>query len=113
MAETISVYMTAGSEAEAHRVASALIEARLAACVNVLGAVQSVFYWDGVEREDEVALIAKACRADFEALRQKVRAVHSYDCPCIVAWPIVEGDAEFTDWIEQETRGQRDAEGAG
>jgi periplasmic divalent cation tolerance protein len=109
MSETVSVYMTAGSDEEAQRVASALIESRLAACVNILGSIRSVFYWDGVQQEQEVALIAKASRADFEALNAKVREVHSYDCPCVVAWPIVEGDGEFVQWIGEETRGKRES----
>ncbi|MFW6059316.1 MAG: divalent-cation tolerance protein CutA [Phycisphaeraceae bacterium] len=107
----ISVYMTAGSMDEARQVARALIDARLAACVNILGPINSVFYWNGVQEEEEVALIAKASRADFEALNAKVREVHSYDCPCVVAWPIVTGDAEFVQWIEDETRGKRGAGG--
>lgn len=107
--EAISVYMTAESMEEARRVASALIEARLAACVNILGPISSMFYWDGaVQEEQEVALIAKASRADFEALNRKVREVHSYDCPCVVAWPIAEGDEEFVNWIGEETRGKRE-----
>lgn len=106
----MSVYMTAGSMDEARRVAEALIDARLAACVNILGPIRSVFYWDGVQEEEEVALIAKAARADFDALNEKVRAVHSYDCPCVVAWPIETGDAAFLDWIVQETRGKRGSE---
>ena len=110
MPETISVYMTAGSATEAHRIATALIENRLAACVNILGQIQSVFYWDGVQDEREIALIAKASREDFPAINRKVREVHSYDCPCIVAWPIIEGDTEFTQWIADETRGKRNAD---
>jgi len=57
-----------------------------------------------------LALIAKAHRADFDALCEKVRAVHSYDCPCIVAWPITTGHEPFVQWIGEETRGKRGAE---
>ena len=106
--DAISVYMTAETMDEARRVASALIEARLAACVNILGPVSSVFYWDGaVQEEQEVALIAKASHDDFEAIDRRVREVHSYDCPCVVAWPIARGDEEFVNWIAEETRGKR------
>ena len=108
MAETITVYMTAGSDEEARKIASTLIDSRLAACVNILGPITSVFYWDGVQHEQEVALIAKASREDFAAINAKVREVHSYDCPCVVAWPIVEGDGEFVQWIAGETRGKRE-----
>ena len=104
----ITVYMTASDDDEARRLAAGLIEARLAACVNILGRIDSMFYWDGaVQREAEVALIAKASREDFPAINAKVRELHSYDCPCVVAWPIVEGDAEFVQWIADETRGKR------
>jgi len=113
MSEAMTVYMTAGSHEEARRVASALIESRLAACVNILGQIESMFYWEGVQREAEVALIAKASRSDFEAIDAKVRQVHSYDCPCIVAWPIAEGDREFVQWIHDETRGKRGGAGPG
>jgi len=107
MTDAISVYMTAGSADEAKRVARALIESRLAACVNILGPIESVFYWDGVQQEQEVALIAKASAADFDALSAKVREVHSYECPCVVAWPISHGDSEFVKWIGEETRHKR------
>jgi len=107
MTDAITVYMTAGSTAEAKRIGWELIESRLAACVNILGTVESMFYWDGVQQEDEVALIAKASAADFDAIDRKVRAVHSYDCPCVVAWPIADGDSEFMQWIGDETRGKR------
>ncbi len=109
MTEAITVYMTAGSDAEARKIAEALIDARLAACVNILGPITSVFYWDGVQHEEEVALVAKASREDFAALNAKVREVHSYDCPCVVAWPIAEGDNAFVQWIRDETRGKRGA----
>lgn len=105
----ISVYMTASSMDEARRLAQALIDARLAACVNILGSIRSLFYWEGVQEEEEVALIAKALRDDFEAFNAKVREVHSYDCPCVVAWPIVMGDSAFVQWIGQETRGKRES----
>jgi periplasmic divalent cation tolerance protein len=107
MTDAITVYMTAGSREEAKRLAAALIESRLAACVNILGSVESMFYWDGVQTEQEVALVAKASRADFGAINAKVRQVHSYDCPCVVAWPIIAGDGEFVQWIENETQGKR------
>ena len=108
MSQALSVYITAGSRDEARRIARALIEARLAACVNILGPVESSFYWNGVEQEEEVALVAKALDGDFDALAACVRQVHSYDCPCIVAWPISRGEPAYLRWIEEETRGRRE-----
>jgi periplasmic divalent cation tolerance protein len=109
--DTITVYMTAASYDEARRLAAGLIENRLAACVNILGQIQSVFYWDGVQEETEVALIAKASREDFPAVNRKIRELHSYDCPCVVAWPIAAGDDEFVQWIGDETLGKRNSNG--
>lgn len=92
--------------AEADRIARALVGERLAACVNILGAVRSVYRWQGaVERADEVAMIVKTTEALFERLAARVRTLHSYDTPAIVAWPIVAGDAAYLDWIAGETDG--------
>ena len=90
--------------AEADRIAEALIDERLAACVNILGKIRSVYRWQGkIERADEVAMIAKTTEALFETLAARVRALHSYDTPAIVAWPIVAGDAAYLAWIAAET----------
>ncbi len=92
--------------AEANRIAEALVGERLAACVNILGAVRSVYRWQGtVERADEIAMIAKTTEAVFERLAARVRALHSDDTPAVVAWPIVAGDAAYLDWIAAETGG--------
>jgi len=104
MTQTISVYIITVDVAEAERIAEALVAERLAACVNILGDVRSVYRWQGaVERADEVAMIAKTTEALFDALNARVRALHSYDTPAIVAWPIVAGDAAYLDWIVAET----------
>ena len=102
--EPISVYIIAADAAEAERIARALIEERLAACVNVLGSVSSIYRWQGqVERATEVSLIAKSRRHLFDRLAARVRALHSYQTPAIVAWPIVAGDAAYLAWIADET----------
>jgi periplasmic divalent cation tolerance protein len=100
----VSVYIVAADTAEAERIAEALVAERLAACVNILGGVRSVYRWQGaVERADEVAMIAKTTEVLFDPLAARVRALHSYDTPAIVAWPIVAGDAAYLDWIGAET----------
>ena len=104
MSDKISVYIVAADTDEANRIADALVGERLAACVNILGSVRSVYRWQGqVERADEVALIAKTTTTLFDSLAARVRALHSYDTPAIVAWPIVAGDAAYLDWIAVET----------
>lgn len=98
------VYITVGSETEARDIGRALIDARLAACVNIHGAVQSLYRWDGAIQEDtEVVLIAKTRTSLVSALTSKVIALHSYDCPCIVSLPIVGGNPAFLDWVMEET----------
>ncbi len=99
------IYITTGSAEEAKRIGRALVEERLAACANVLGAVTSYYWWQGALQEDgEAALIAKT-RADLvDRLVERVKALHSYDCPCVVAVPIEAGNPAFLDWIEAETR---------
>src|ERR1700758_3161163 len=85
MERSISVYIVAADMAEAERIAEALVDERLAACVNILGGVRSVYRWQGaVQRADEVAMIAKTTQGLFEPLAARVRALHSYDTPAIV-----------------------------
>jgi periplasmic divalent cation tolerance protein len=105
------VYMTAGDIDEARRIGRALVEERLAACVNVLPGMMSIYRWDdAIEEGGEVVLIAKSTARRLPALSERVRALHSYDCPCVVALPMVGGFAPFLEWIGAETDG---AAGAG
>ena len=98
------VYMTAGDENEARRIGHALIEARLAACVNVIPGMRSLYRWQGEIQDDrEVVIIAKTRESLVDALIAKVKELHSYDCPCIVALPIHAGNPAFLDWIVAET----------
>lgn len=99
------IYITAASADEARAIGRALVEERLAACANVLGPITSFYWWDGAVQEDgETALVAKTREDLVEALVERVKELHSYDCPCIVALPIEGGNPAFLDWIEAETR---------
>jgi periplasmic divalent cation tolerance protein len=99
------IYITAGSVEEAKAIGRALVEERLAACANVLGEVHSYYWWEGVLQEDsEASLVAKTTEALVAPLVERVKALHSYDCPCVVALPIEAGNPDFLDWIEAETR---------
>lgn len=103
--DTRLVYMTAPNREEALKLARLLVEERLAACANVLGAITSVYWWDGKLNEDgEVALIAKTRAALVEALTERVKQVHPYECPCIVALPIDGGNPAFLAWISAEAK---------
>lgn len=99
------IYMTAASAAEAGKLGKGLVEARLAACANILGPVKSFYWWQGkLEEAAEVSLIAKT-RADLvEAATVWVKAHHSYSVPCVVSLPIDGGNADFLKWIGEETK---------
>ena len=100
------VYITAAGEDEARKLGRALIEARLAAGVNIIPHVRSLYRWRGeVHDEREAAVIAKTRDSLVEALIAKVKELHSYECPCVVALPIVAGNPDYLDWIEAETGG--------
>jgi periplasmic divalent cation tolerance protein len=99
------VYMTAGSKAEAQKIGNALVEGRLAACVNILDNMQSIYRWnERVQQDTEVVLIAKTTDNLVSALIDQVKSLHSYDCPCIVSLPILNGYPPFLDWVQQEVK---------
>lgn len=98
------VYITTESMEEARRIGRALVEARLAACVNILAGMTSMYWWKGeIQDGRETVLIAKTRAHLLAALTDKVKELHGYDCPCIVALPITGGNPEFLDWIAAET----------
>ena len=106
MPEFVIVYVTAGSPAEADRVARALVEERLAACVSRIGPIQSVYRWEGkLEQSEEQLLIIKTPKKFFAALEKRVRELHSYAVPEIVALPIVDGSQDYLRWLGEQTTG--------
>ena len=95
----ITVMMTAGSREEAVRLAEMLVGARLAACVQILPEIESVYHWKGeVRRDPEVLLLAKTTEAHFSLLEREVRALHSYETPEIIALPITAACAPYLEW---------------
>ena len=101
----LMVYMTAADEDEARRIARALVEERLAACVNILGRIESVYHWKGeVQASEEIAFLAKTADACFDALAARVRELHSYELPCLVAVPLERGEAAFLNWIGENVK---------
>ena len=103
MTDKIVVMVTCRSKSEAKKIARAVVEARLAACANVVGgAVQSIYRWKGkVETAKEVLLLMKSTRKRFSALEQEIRRLHSYETPEIIALPIVAGSQAYLRWIEE------------
>ncbi len=100
------VYITAESRQQAIDIGRALVGEGLAACANVSGPITAVFRWEGAVQEgEEYVLIAKTRASLVDRLEARVKALHSYDCPCVVALPITGGHQPFLDWIAQETAG--------
>jgi len=94
------VYVTAGDSEEATEIGRTLVRERLAACVNILGGHTAIYRDEGSLREtEEVAFIAKTTAAQFEAMRARIRALHSYETPAILALPVADGDADFMGWV--------------
>lgn len=99
------IYVTAPSHELARRIGRAVVEERLAACANLLGAIESVYWWEGnLESGNEVALVVKTAEDRVDALIQRLVELHPYDCPCIISLPIEQGHPPFLDWIHAETR---------
>ena len=99
------VYITAEDTDEARAIGRALVESRLVACVNIIDGVNSMYWWEGAIQDDhEAVLIAKTREALVPELIEKVKELHSYECPCIVSMPIESGNVDFLRWIEDETK---------
>jgi periplasmic divalent cation tolerance protein len=102
------VYVTAPSVGAAETIGRAVVEERLAACANVIGPVRSVFRWRGkIERAREAVLVLKTRKSRVGALTRRIKALHSYTMPCVVALPILGGNADFLSWISAEADGRR------
>lgn len=104
MTEYVAVLVTAAEAEEAERIARTVVAERLAACVNILGGVRSIYRWEGrVEDASEQLLVLKARGADVPALIARVRALHSYEVPEVIALPIVAGSESYLAWLGAST----------
>ncbi len=104
MAE-ILVFVTTASEQEASKIAHELVEKRLAACANILGRVRSVFSWEGkVTDEQEALMVLKSHDDRFDELSRRIKELHSYSVPEIIAIPITQGLPEYLQWVRNTTK---------
>ena len=104
-ADPIIVFMTAPNGEEATRLADLLIGAHLAACVQILPEMESVYRWEGkIERQSEILILAKTSAGKFADLEREVRALHSYETPEIVAVPIVAGSTPYLEWLSESLK---------
>ena len=103
--EFIVFLVTCGSEEEALKIANALVEGHLAACVNLISPVRSIYRWEGkIWDEKEWLLVIKTQKQRFEELEKKVRSLHSYSVPEIISLPITEGSSAYLNWLEEMTK---------
>jgi periplasmic divalent cation tolerance protein len=97
-------YVTAGSREEAHAIGRTVVEERLAACANVLDGMTSIYWWQGaLEQAGEAVLILKTRAELVERLTARIKELHSYACPCVIALPVAAGNPAYLDWIVRET----------
>ena len=103
--EVVTLLLTAPDEETGRRIARALVEERLAACVNVLPGVRSIYRWKGaVEEASEVMLVAKTRASRAAALAARVRALHPYELPEVLALPVTDGSQAYLRWVVAESR---------
>jgi len=96
------IYITAANKAEAVTIATTLVAEKLAACANILDGIHSIYWWNHeVEESQEAVIIAKTTEAHLTKLTERVKALHSYSCPCIVAMPITQGNSAFLEWVSE------------
>lgn len=98
------VFVTASSKEEAEKIAKGVLEEKLAACVNIIDAVHSHFWWQGkIDSAEEALLIIKTKKTLINKLIRKVKSIHSYELPEIIALPIIYGSKEYLDWVNEST----------
>lgn len=104
----IFAYVTVPNKSEAEKIGRALLEARLAACVNIFDAMTSLYWWDNkIQNENEAVLIVKTTKALFPDVSEKIKLFHSYSCPCILQIPITDGNKEYLKWLMENLKFQK------
>jgi periplasmic divalent cation tolerance protein len=110
------IYITTKNKEEARKIGRELVEKKLAACVNIIDNMNSIYWWETplnkkdltgqgkIQDDNEAVLIAKTKESLAEELIKKVKETHSYDCPCIVGLPIVNGNEDYLKWIGENTK---------
>lgn len=104
MSDELIVFVTASSSDEAERLAETLVSERLAACVNIIGGMQSIYRWEGkITRDSELLLIVKTTVGRYGELESRVKELHSYTTPEVIAFKVEHGSAEYLKWLREST----------
>jgi periplasmic divalent cation tolerance protein len=105
MTEEIIVLITASSQGEAKKIGSALVDEHLAGCVNIVPGIRSLFFWEGkMQDEQEILLICKSRQPLLEKIIARVKSLHSYAVPEVIALPVVGGSGDYLGWLRDATR---------
>lgn len=103
--DVVSVYVTFPADFAVEEAVTALVREKLAACGNLMTGATSLYSWEGrIERDAETIAILKTTADRIEALVARLREIHPYDTPCIVAWPVIGGFGPYLEWVKTETR---------
>ncbi len=103
--DNLVIFITTGSDEEAHRIAEALLKGRKAACVNIVPTVNSHFWWqDKLDSAQESLLIVKTKASQLNGVVDLVKGIHSYEVPEIIALPIIGGNQDYLEWIDNQVR---------
>ncbi|MBL8029106.1 MAG: divalent-cation tolerance protein CutA [Fibrobacteres bacterium] len=104
MSDCIILYVTAKDTIEAEKIGRTLVEEKLCSCANIIPGMHSIYNWKGnVEESEEAVLILKTRSSLNETVTGRIKTLHSYECPCVVALPIKAGNTDFIKWIIDET----------
>ncbi len=99
------VYITTKDKAEARKIGRELVKERLVACVNIIEGMNSLYWWGSkIQDDQEAILIAKTKESLVKELIKKVKSLHSYATPCIISLPILDGNKDYLDWLNKETK---------
>ena len=105
MSKAIEIFVTASSLDEARKISRILVEERLVACCNIVQPVESIFKWQGkLNIENEVLMIFKTREEQFDTAEKRIKQLHSYEVPEIIAMPITHGSKSYLDWVAKETK---------
>jgi periplasmic divalent cation tolerance protein len=104
MEDIFLVYITVSGQEEAEKLAGMVLSEKLAACVNIHDHVKSLYLWEGsLERTEETVMVVKTTASHVKKLTRKVKEAHSYDLPCILAFPVKYSDKDYSEWVLRET----------
>ncbi|HEX3019755.1 MAG TPA: divalent-cation tolerance protein CutA [Chitinispirillaceae bacterium] len=101
--QLILVYITTKDKTQAEQIGKKLVEEKLVGCVNILDGMKSIYWWnDAIQEDSEAILLAKTDQNLLPGLISRVKQLHSYSCPCIIALPIIEGNPDYLKWLKQQ-----------